>query len=135
MRLVFKATSADLSILNAKGKPKYAGDNAVVDAIASGEKLLRSSTIWTDKGVDTGPLLMVPDPVRVQLPEPLETLVSNREELLKVAEEHQNRLKEAGDWKIFPLTIEMIAKGRYAIDDEDRIYFDGKPVPEGFRKA
>jgi len=126
---------ADLSILNAKGKPKYAGDNAVVDAIASGEKLLRSSTIWTDKGVDTGPILMVSDPVRVQLPEPLETLVSNREELLKVAEEHQNRLKEAGDWKIFPLTIEMIAKGRYAIDDEDRIYFDGKPVPKGFRKA
>ena len=126
---------ADLSILNAKGKPKYAGDNAVVDAIASGEKLLRSSTIWTDKGVDTGPILMVSDPVRVQLPEPLEALVSDKDKLLKVAEEHQNRLKEAGDWKIFPLTIEMIAKGRFAVGDEDRIYFDGKPVPKGFRKA
>jgi folate-dependent phosphoribosylglycinamide formyltransferase PurN len=126
---------ADLSILNAKGKPKYAGDNAVVDAIASGEKLLRSSTIWTDKGVDTGPILMVSDPVRVQLPEPLEVLVSDKDKLLKVAEEHQNRLKEAGDWKIFPLTIEMIAKGRFAVDDEDLIYFDGKRVPKGFRKA
>ena len=126
---------ADLSILNEKGKPKYAGDNAVVDAIAAGEKLLRSSTIWTDKGVDTGPILMVSDPVRVKLPEPLESLLSDREKLLSVAEEHQNRLKEAGDWKIFPQTIEMIARGRYAIDDEDRIYVDGQPVPNGYRNA
>jgi folate-dependent phosphoribosylglycinamide formyltransferase PurN len=126
---------ADLSILNAKGKPKYAGDNAVVDAIASGEKFLRSSTIWTDRGVDTGPILMVSDPVKVQLPEPLESLASDREKLLRVAEENQNRLKEAGDWKIFPLTIEMIAKGRYAIDEEDRVYFDSQPVPKGYRKA
>jgi folate-dependent phosphoribosylglycinamide formyltransferase PurN len=126
---------ADLSVLDAKGKPKYAGDNAVVEAITSGEKLLRSSTIWTDKGVDTGPILMVSDPVRVQLPEPLEALVSDREKLLRVAEEHQNRLKEAGDWKIFPLTIEMIARGRYSIDNEDRVYVDGQPVPKGYRKT
>lgn len=126
---------ADLSILNAKGKRKYAGDNAVVDAIAAGEKLLRSSTIWTDRGVDTGPILMVSDPVRVQLPEPLESLVADREKLLKVAEEHQNRLKEAGDWKIFPTTIEMIARGRFAFDEEDRVYVDGQPAPKGYCKA
>jgi folate-dependent phosphoribosylglycinamide formyltransferase PurN len=126
---------ADLSILNSKGKRKYVGDNAVVDAIAAGEKLLRSSTIWTDRGLDTGPLLMVSDPVRVQLPEPLESLVSDREKLLSVAEEHQNRLKEAGDWKIFPTTIEMIARGRFAFDEEKRVYVDGQPVPEGYRKA
>jgi folate-dependent phosphoribosylglycinamide formyltransferase PurN len=126
---------ADLSILNSKGKPKYAGDNAVVDAIAAGEKLLRSSTIWTDKGVDTGPILMVSDPVRVRLSEPLEALIADREKLLKVAEEHQNRLKEVGDWKIFPLTIEMIARGRYAIDEEDGVYVDGQPVPMGYRRT
>ena len=126
---------ADLSILNAKGKRKYVGDNAVVDAIAAGEKLLRSSTIWTDRGVDTGPILMVSDPVRVLLPEPLETLVADREKLLRVAEEHQNRLKEAGDWKIFPTTIEMIARGRFSLDEEDRVYVDGQPAPHGYRKA
>ena len=126
---------ADLSILNAKGKPKYAGDNAVVDAIAAGENLLRSSTIWTDKGVDTGPILMVSDPVRVRLSEPLESLIADREKLLKVAEEHQNRLKEVGDWKIFPLSVEMIARGRFAIDEEDHIYVDGQPVPQGYRRA
>lgn len=126
---------ADLSILNAKGRPKYAGDNAVVDAIAAGEKVLRSSTIWTDKGVDTGPILMVSDPVSVQLPEPLESLIFDREKLLRVAEDHQNRLKEAGDWKIFPLTIEMIARGRFALDEQKRVHVDGQSVPKGYRRA
>ena len=126
---------ADLSILDAKGKRKYVGDNAVVDAIVAGEKLLRSSTIYTDKGVDTGPILMVSDPVRVQISGPLESLVSDREKLLRVAEEHQNRLKEAGDWKIFPATIEMIARGRFALDGQDRVFVDGQPAPHGYRKA
>ena len=126
---------ADLSVLNAKGKRKYAGDNAVVDAIAAGDSLLRSSTIWTDRGLDTGPLLMVSDPVKVRLPEPLESLASDREKLLRVAEEHQNQLKEAGDWKIFPLTIEMIARGRFALDEQMRVYVDGQPAPRGYRKA
>lgn len=126
---------ADLSVLTPTGDRKYVGDNAVVDAIADGESLLRSSTIWTDRGVDTGPLLMVSDPVEVQLNEPLEFLVSDRENLLKVAEEHQNRLKEAGDWKIFPMTIEMISRGRFALDEQKRVYVDGKPVPKGYRRS
>jgi hypothetical protein len=127
--------TSDLSVLNAKGKRKYVGDNAVVDAIAAGEKLLRSSTIWTDRGIDTGPLLMVSDPVKVQLSEPLESLVSDGEKLLRVAEEHQNRLKEIGDWKIFPMTIEMISRGRFALDEQKRVYVDGQPVPMGHRKT
>jgi len=126
---------ADLSILSAKGKRKYVGDNAVVDAIIAGEKLLRSSTIWTDRGLDTGPILMVSDPVKVQLPEPIESLVADRDKLLRVAEEHQNKLKEIGDWKIFPITIEMIARGRFALDDEERVYVDGQPAPKGYRRA
>jgi len=126
---------ADLSVLDAKGKRKYVGDNAVVDAIVAGEKILRSSTIWTDKGVDTGPILMVSDPVKVQLPEPLESLVTDRDKLLRVAEEHQNKLKEIGDWKIFPITIEMIARGRFAFDEEERVYVDGQSVPKGYRRA
>ena len=124
---------ADLSILTPTGERKYVGDNAVVDAIAAGESVLRSSTIWTDRGVDTGPLLMVSDPIEVQLHEPLEFLVSEREELLKVAEEHQTRLKEAGDWKILPITVEMIARGRFAVDELGGVYVDGQPVPNGYR--
>jgi folate-dependent phosphoribosylglycinamide formyltransferase PurN len=125
---------ADLSIRTPDGKRKYVGDHAVLDAIAAGETALRSSTLLTDKGVDTGPLLMVSETLPVQLPEPLEQLLEDRDRLLKVAQEHQERLKEIGDWKIFPSTIEMIARGLFGIDRQNRVYVDGKPVPDGYRE-
>jgi folate-dependent phosphoribosylglycinamide formyltransferase PurN len=125
---------ADLSLLDAGGKRKYVGDRAVLDAMVSGETILRSSTIWTDQGVDTGPLLMVSDPVEVQLPEPIEALIGNQEKLLQVVEEHQRRLKEQGDWIVFPETVEMIARGRFALDEQKRVYVDGRHVPKGYRK-
>jgi folate-dependent phosphoribosylglycinamide formyltransferase PurN len=125
---------ADLSILTPEGKRQYVGDHAVLDAIASGEPSLRSSTLWTDQGVDTGPLLMVSDPVEVHLPEPLESLLKDKAKLARVAEEHQQRLKQAGDWKIFPATLEMMARGRFAFDEDRRVYIDGRPVPSGYRE-
>lgn len=125
---------ADLSILTSDGKRRYVGDHAVLDAISSGETLLRSSTLWTDRGVDSGPLLMVSEPLKVELPESLESLLKDRERLLQVTKEHQERLKELGDWKIFPLTVEMIARGRFALDENNRVYFDGEPVSEGYRE-
>jgi folate-dependent phosphoribosylglycinamide formyltransferase PurN len=125
---------ADLSILTPDGQRKYVGDHAVQDAISAGEPVLRSSTIWTDQGVDTGPLLMVSPPLEVKLPEPLESLLANQERLARVAEDYQRRLKEIGDWKIFPLTIELIARGRFALDELGRVYVDGIPVPEGYRE-
>jgi len=126
---------ADLSILTPEGRRKYVGDHAVADAIAAGERVLRSSTIWTDKGVDTGPLLMVSEPVKVELPEPLNELLKNRERLTKAAEINQQRLKEVGDWRIFPRTVEMIARGRFALDPNGRVYVDGRAVPNGYRES
>jgi folate-dependent phosphoribosylglycinamide formyltransferase PurN len=125
---------ADLSIITPDGRRKYVGDHAVLDAIIAGETTLRSSTLWTDQGVDTGPILMVSGPLRVELPEPLEKLMGDRDRLLKVAEEHQGRLKEVGDWKIFPRTIEMIAEGRFSFDEQNMVYVDGMPVPNGYRE-
>ena len=125
---------ADLSILTPDGKRKYTGDHAVRDAIAAGEKELRASTLWTDEGVDTGPLLMVSQPLEVRLPMPLRELMARAEMFDRVVEEHQERLKEVGDWKIFPRTIELIARGRFALDDEKRVYLDGKAVPGGYRE-
>ncbi|MFP3927622.1 MAG: phosphoribosylglycinamide formyltransferase [Desulfobacteraceae bacterium] len=124
---------ADLSLRNPDGSRKYVGDRAVLDAILAGETELRSSTLWTDRGVDTGPLLMVSDPVPVRLPEPLDVLRKDPRRLRQAADEHQERLKETGDWKIFPLTVEMIAMGRFALDDRGRVYVDGIHVPDGYR--
>jgi folate-dependent phosphoribosylglycinamide formyltransferase PurN len=124
---------ADLSILTPQGKRKYIGDQAVADAIAHGETALRASTIWTDAGVDTGPLLIVSNPIQVQLPIPLPDLLNDESAFKAVVDEHQRRLKELGDWRIFPLTIEMIAQGRFSLDDHSNVYIDGMPVPKGFR--
>jgi folate-dependent phosphoribosylglycinamide formyltransferase PurN len=125
---------ADLSILTDDGKRRYVGDNAVRDAIIAGEKTLRSSTLWADEGVDTGPLLMVSGPMEVNLPEPLESLLNNKDKLIKVIDEHQYRLKETGDWIIFPRTVEMIARGRFSLDKDRNVYVDGNHVPEGYRE-
>ena len=125
---------ADLSILTAEGQRRYVGDHAVLDAISAGEKVLRASTLWTDQGVDTGPLLMVSAPLSVTLPEPIEVLRKDEVRLNKVASFHQQRLKEIGDWRIFPRTVEMIARGRFALDEDKRVYVDGRPVPDGYRE-
>ena len=77
---------------------------------------------------------MVSGPIPVTLPESLETVIKNRDRFAMVADEHQERLKKAGDWKIFPRTIEMIARGRFALDDKNRVYVDGRPVPGGYRE-
>jgi hypothetical protein len=76
----------------------------------------------------------VSDALPVTLPESLDALVRDTERLRQAADDHQERLKEAGDWKIFPRTIEMIARGRFALDDEHRVYVDGHPVPGGYRE-
>lgn len=125
---------ADLSILDPDGRRKFVGERAVEAAILAGELTLRASTLWTDAGVDTGPLLMVSRSVEVRLPEPLERLRQDPGRLAAAASEHQQRLKEVGDWKIFPRTIELIARGRLALDREGRVYVDGRPVPEGYRE-
>ncbi len=123
----------DLSILTPDGRRKYVGDHAVADAIANGETSLRASTIWTDAGVDTGPLLMVSNPLKVELPFPLPDLLKDRKAFEKVVDLHQKRLKKIGDWKIFPLTVEMISKGRFSLDENNNVYVDGHPAPKGYR--
>jgi len=126
---------ADLSITLSDGRRKFVGDDAVKDAIAAGEITLRASTLWTDEGVDTGPLLMVSEALPVKLAEPLEAIVSDPQKLRQAADDHQERLKKAGDWKIFPRTIELIARGRFALDGENRVYVDGRQVGEGYRET
>ncbi len=125
---------ADLSILNSDGKRRYVGNQAVRDAILEGETSLRASTLWTDSGVDTGPLLMVSEPVEVSLSAPVEQLKRDGVLLAKVVDQHQKKLKETGDWKIFPQTIEMIAQGRFAFDEHMNVYVDGRPSPDGYRE-
>ncbi len=126
---------ADLSLADERGQRRFVGDDAVLDAIAAGEKELRSSTLWIDQGVDSGPLLMVSDPLPVELPAPLAELKAEPERLREVADQHQERLKERGDWVVFPLTLELIGQGRLALDPAGVVHLDGRAYPQGVRPS
>ncbi len=117
---------ADLTIKGNDGRPKYRGDHAVRDAIQAGEKSIRSTTHLVTEKVDCGPILMVSAPFPVVHP------ISD-EILGEMAGRYQDALKERGDWVIFPRTLEYIADGRFAIDEQRRVYFDGKEIPQGVR--
>jgi hypothetical protein len=76
---------------------------------------------------------MVSRPLKVELPVTLTDLLKDEPAFKKVVADHQALLKEIGDWKILPLTVEMIAKGRFSLDERNNVYFDEKPVPNGYR--
>jgi len=125
---------ADLSIMEGDER-KYVGIHVVRDAILAGERALRASTHVVREKVDHGEVLVVSEPVPVRLPEGLllERLAQDKKLRGAIVDEHQERLKERGDWVIFPLTILMIAEGRFALDGAGGVYVDGAPTPRGYR--
>ena len=125
---------ADLSIMEGNER-RYVGIHVVRDAILAGERELRTSTHVVREKVDHGEILVVSEPVPVKLPEEvvLEELAQDKKLFRVIVGEHQERLKERGDWVIYPLTIQMIAEGRFALDGEGNVYIDGAPAPRGYR--
>jgi len=125
---------ADLSITDGHNR-RYVGIHVVRDAILAGETEIRASTHVVREKVDHGEILIISEPVPVRLPEgvDLETLGSDRKLQGRVVDEHQDALKRLGDWTIFPLTIQMIAEGRFALDGEGGVYLDGEYAPNGLK--
>ncbi len=124
---------ADLTV-TLNNERRYVGVHTVRDAILVGEREIRSTTHVVREKVDNGEILVVSKPVLVILPVgvTLDRLGEDKELLRAVVEEHQDRLKREGDWVIYPLTIQMIAEGRFALDN-GAVYLDGKPAPGGLR--
>jgi folate-dependent phosphoribosylglycinamide formyltransferase PurN len=124
---------ADLS-LTLNGERKYVGVHTIRDAILAGEKEIRSTTHVVREKIDNGELLVISKPVPVILPigVTLNRLREDRELLTVVVEEHQDRLKREGDWVVYPLTVQMIAEGRFSLEN-GMIYLDSKPAPGGLR--
>ncbi len=130
----------DLSVVDGSIR-KYTGDDAVEKALRDGARELRSSTILLESAetngkinrlkIDCGKIFMISQPLEVQLDADVGMI--EKPTFKKITDEHQNKLKEVGDWKIFPLTLQYIAEGRYAKDEKGSLYFDGKPVPFGIR--
>lgn len=117
---------ADLRILDGNGKKVYAGCNGagcVKSVIENRGKEMRATTHLVTEEVDGGPILMVSEPVLI------DRKLSDSENL--------ERLKEAGDWKIFPETIKRLAEGRFWADENGIVVdvFEEKLVlREGMRK-
>lgn len=121
---------ADLSIRNADGSRRYTGDHAVRDAIKDGAQTLRSTTHLICPEVDGGGLLMISPAVPIELP----CGAPNNDEDAKRAEAHnQARLKERGDWLVFPKTLEDLALGLFSRDEHGLLHHDGLPIPDGLR--
>jgi len=127
---------ADLSVKDGYRR-KYTGLNAVRDAILAGEKRLYSTTHIVREKVDYGEILMRSQPVDVILPGGVTSQDLARPEnaalVRRIASEHQARLKERGDWVIYPKTLEMIGEGRYSLDESGNVYVDGVLMPDGLR--
>ncbi|MFA5259300.1 MAG: formyltransferase family protein [Candidatus Pacearchaeota archaeon] len=125
---------ADLSITDESGKRKYIGDHAVLDALVAKEKELRSSTHLITNQVDGGPVLMISAPVNVTHDISAFTGINTAlNSLNQVADLYQNKLKEVGDWVVFPRTLEDIAAGRFSKDSNGNLYYGENPIPFGIR--
>jgi len=121
---------ADLSIEEA-GKRKWTGGHAVRDQILAGEKYLCSTTHLIEPECDLGKIFMISNPIEAQVPEGAN--LKDLKELQKISDQNQERLKESGDWVIFPKTIEEIAKGNFQTDEKRNFYYRGKRIPKGIR--
>ncbi|MCW4050545.1 MAG: formyltransferase family protein [Candidatus Bathyarchaeota archaeon] len=124
---------ADLSIMDGPER-KYVGIHVVEEAILAGETEIRATTHIVRKKVDHGEILVISESVPVQLPEgvTVEALSEEKKLLKQIVNDHQSKLKERGDWAIYPLTVQLIAEGKFSLAN-DQIYFDGEPAPNGVR--
>lgn len=109
----------------------------VETAILEGFPSLRSSVIIAtpyipgEKNVDSGFILGISGEVPVVLPSgiTLEQLAEckkarsgSRNDILgRIANEHIDRLKEGGDWKLFPAVVKAFVQGKYAFDNEGNL--------------
>ena len=133
----------DLSVMR-DGKPYLVGLHTIPikRAILAGLSELRTTTIlatpYTERlEMDEGPVLMISEPLKIELPSGVSVQDLEKpgkaEMLENLAKRHQARLKEAGDWKVFPLTIQLVAEGRFGLDEAGRVTFDHQPLDRGLR--
>jgi folate-dependent phosphoribosylglycinamide formyltransferase PurN len=125
---------ADLSIMRGQDR-KYIGIHAVEEAILAGEKELSSTTHIVREKVDHGEILVISEPISVILPNNVSVKMLEEDKILrkKVISINQNKLKENGDWIIYPLTLNLISEGKFSVNGKGGIYFEDVPHAQGLR--
>ncbi|MBI1730752.1 hypothetical protein HY229_03255 [Candidatus Acetothermia bacterium] len=93
---------ADLTILDERGKRKYAGLHVVEKAFKAGATTTRSTIHLVTEGVDEGPIIALSEPLKIH------PGIS--------PEEHQEKMKWACDGPAYQKALELIADGRVKVD-------------------
>jgi folate-dependent phosphoribosylglycinamide formyltransferase PurN len=122
---------ADLSLMEGE-KRRYVGIHVVEEAIMTGESEIRSTTHIVREEVDHGEILLISEPVLIEQDLDIEILENNKSLRKNTVSRYQSKLKERGDWIIYPKTIQMIAEGRFTMGPKG-VYLDGIPIPNGYR--
>jgi phosphoribosylglycinamide formyltransferase-1 len=99
------------------------GVDASVQALRAGEKEIKCTVFLARDGERFGPAIVQSQPI---------SLEGFNEEDVK---EMQERIREKGEWQIFPFAVHhLIAKGRVGIDSKGNIYIDGiRMTKEGYQ--
>ncbi len=113
---------ARLDVFNEDETRKFVGDNAVYDALSSGETKTRSSIFLVDSGEDSGPILTSGPWINYEVT--YEGELSLTEES---ASKHQEKQKAASDWPALRFTLRAISEGRFGLHKE-KFWSDGNPV-------
>lgn len=98
------------------------GIDASIQALRAGEKTIRCTVFLNRETERFGPAIAQSQPVSLE-----GFGESYREEM-------QEKIRNEGEWAVFPFAVHhLIARGRVGIDEEDNIYIDGKKMPkEGY---
>lgn len=108
---------------------RYKGEDAVYDAIISGEEHARSSVHIARKEFDEGPLLVQSKRFAIRT-EWVQGKVHDRNfrAIRQYADQLQETMKWEGDGPAYLKALELISSGRIAIDGE-KVFLDGQPLP------
>jgi hypothetical protein len=139
----------DLSVTDEKGVRLYVGLHTlpIEIAVLAGETSLRSSVILasayaaTGAGMDEGLILGLSPEVEIDLmgrdTAAWQALAAQRpakkpkggwgDELEKMAEVNQDRLKRQGDWLVLPRCVQDFAAGRFGVDANGGLHLRGGP--------
>ena len=90
------------------------GVDAAIQAIRAGEESIKCTVFLQKDNQRFGPALLQSKPIS------LKGFAENDKNLIN------EKIREEGEWKIFPYTIhKLMAKGCLGIDQEDNVYMDG----------
>lgn len=110
---------------------RYKGEDAVYDAVISGESYTRSSVHIAREEFDEGPLLVQSKrfPVRKEWVE-RKIREKNFRAVRKYADELQEAMKWEGDGPAYLKALGLVSEGRLAVEG-NTIYVDGQALPYG----